>query len=315
MGAVLSHVVEDDSERPIGFASRTPAPAEKKYSQLDKEGLAIIFGIKKKFHQRVFGRSFQITSDHKPLLRLLGENKGVPVMASARMQRWALTLAAYEYRLVYKGGKDNGNSDALSRLPLPSYHSEVPVPGEVIQMLERLENTPLDAAPMKQWTRTDPVLPQVLLYTTKGWPNSWPMETLKPYFTRKDEISIQDGCLLWGSRVIVPSRGRQRVLYEFHACHLGMSKTKGLARATLWWPKLDQAIEDKVKFLLNVSSEPERSCQSPATSVGVAGMSMVENIIIDHAGPYHNQLWLIIVDAHSMVGHIPSVINQFANNH
>ena len=105
------------------------------------------------------------------------------------------------------------------------------------------------------------------------------------------------------------------MLYEFHACHLGMSKTKGLARATLWWPKLDQAIEDKVKFLLHVSSEPERSCQSPATSVGVAGTSMVENIIIDHAGPYHNQLWLIIVDAHSMVGHIPSVINQFVNNH
>ena len=228
VGAVLSHVMEDGSERLIGFASRTLAPAEKKYSQLDKEGLAIIFGIKK-FHQHVYGRRFQITSDHKPLLGLLGENKEVPVMASARLQRWGLTLAAYEYRLVYKGGKDNGNSDALSRLPLPSYPSEVPVPGEVIQMLERLENTPLDAAQIKQWTRTDPVMSQVLLYTTKGRSNSCPMETLKPYFTRKDEISIQDGCLLWGSRVIVPSRGRQRVLDELHACHPGMTKMKGLA--------------------------------------------------------------------------------------
>ena len=134
VGAVLSHVTEDGSERPIGFVSRTLAPAEKKYSQLDK-GLATIFGIKK-FHQHLYGRSFKITSDHKPLLGLLGENKGVPVMASARMQRWALTLAAYEYRLVYKGGKDNGNSDALSRLPLPSYPSVIPVPGDVIQMLE-----------------------------------------------------------------------------------------------------------------------------------------------------------------------------------
>ena len=181
VGAVLSHVMEDGSERPIGFASRTLAPAEKKYSQLVKDGLAIIFGIKK-FHQHVYGRSFQITSDHKPLLGLLGENKGVPVMASARMQRWALTLAAYEYRLVYKGGKDNGNSDALSRLSLPSYPTEVPVAGEVIQMLERLENTPLDAAQIKQWTRTDPVLSQVLLYTTKGWPNSCSMETLQALF-------------------------------------------------------------------------------------------------------------------------------------
>ena len=64
VGAVLSHVMEDGSERPIGFASRTLAPAEKKYSQLDKEGLAIIFGIKK-FHQHVYGRRLQVTSDHK----------------------------------------------------------------------------------------------------------------------------------------------------------------------------------------------------------------------------------------------------------
>ena len=93
VGAVLYHVMEDGSERPIGFVSRTLAPAEKKYSQLDKEGLAIIFGIKK-FHQHLYGRSFKITGDHKPLLGLLGENKRVPVMASARMQRWVLTLAA-----------------------------------------------------------------------------------------------------------------------------------------------------------------------------------------------------------------------------
>ena len=87
-------------------------------------------------------------------------------MATARMQRWGLTLGAYEYRLVYKGGNDNGNSDALSRLPLPSYPREVPVPGEVIHMLERLENTPLGAGQIKQWTRTALVLSRVLLYAT-----------------------------------------------------------------------------------------------------------------------------------------------------
>ena len=85
---------------------------------------------------------------------------------------------------MYKGGKDNGNSDALSRLPLPSYPSVIPVPGDVIQMLERLENTPLDVAQIKQWTRTNPVLSRVLLYTMKRWPNSCPMETLKPYFVK-----------------------------------------------------------------------------------------------------------------------------------
>jgi len=54
--AVLSHIMEDGSEKPIAFASRSLAPAEKKYSQLDKEGLAIVFGVKK-FHQNLFGRA------------------------------------------------------------------------------------------------------------------------------------------------------------------------------------------------------------------------------------------------------------------
>ena len=89
----------DDSERPIAFASRTLSQAEHKYAQLDKEALSIIFGVKR-FHQYLYGRHFNILSDHKPLQYLLGENRGIPAMASARIQRWALTLSAYSTRLT-----------------------------------------------------------------------------------------------------------------------------------------------------------------------------------------------------------------------
>ena len=81
VGAVLSHRW-NDSERPIMFASRTLSPAEKKYSQIEKETLAIIFAVKR-FHQFLHGRSFIIHSDHKPLQYLFSENHQVPVMASA----------------------------------------------------------------------------------------------------------------------------------------------------------------------------------------------------------------------------------------
>ena len=71
--------------------------------------------------------------DHKPLQHLLGEMKRVPAMASARVQRWALTLSAYNYTVQYVPGKDHSNA---SRLPLPVILKEVPVPEELVYMLE-----------------------------------------------------------------------------------------------------------------------------------------------------------------------------------
>ena len=117
IGAVLSHKFEDGLEKPIYYASRSLSAAEKGYSQLDKEGLAIVFAVKK-FHQFLYGRSFSICSDHKPLQNIFDHRRSVPQMASARLQRWALVLGAYDYRINYKMGKEMGHADGLSRLPL-----------------------------------------------------------------------------------------------------------------------------------------------------------------------------------------------------
>ena len=103
IGAVLSHCW-NDSERPIYYTSRSLAVVEKKYSQLDKEGLAIIFGVKK-FHQFHYGRPFVIISDHKPLQHIFGYARSVPQLAFARLQRWALTLGGYNYKIQAKAKK------------------------------------------------------------------------------------------------------------------------------------------------------------------------------------------------------------------
>ena len=76
IGAVLSHVYEDGTDRPIAYASRSLAPAEKKYSQIEKEGLAVVWGVNK-FHLFLYGREFVILSDHKPLQFLFNEQKPV----------------------------------------------------------------------------------------------------------------------------------------------------------------------------------------------------------------------------------------------
>ena len=90
--------VPDGSDKPVAFASRTLAPAERNYAQIEREGLAIIFGVTK-FHKYVYGRYFVIQTDHCPLLGLLKEDKMISPLASARIQQWALTLSNYQYHL------------------------------------------------------------------------------------------------------------------------------------------------------------------------------------------------------------------------
>ena len=97
--------MEDGKDKPIAFSSHSLAPAEKIYSQLEKEGLAVIFGVKR-FRQYLLGRSFTIVSEY-----LFSESHVTPSLASARIQRWSWTLGAYNYNIEYKPGQHNGNAD------------------------------------------------------------------------------------------------------------------------------------------------------------------------------------------------------------
>ena len=138
--AVLSHQMPDSSDKPVAFVSRTLAQAERNYGQIEREGVAIIFGVTK-FHKCVYGRDFVIQTYHRPLLGLLM----ISSLASARIQRWALTLSNYRYHLRYKSSVKNTNADGLSRLPLPTKTAYVPVPEEVVLSLSIVNDTPITA--------------------------------------------------------------------------------------------------------------------------------------------------------------------------
>lgn len=88
IGAVLAHRMEDRCEKPITYASRTLAPAERNYSQLEKEGLAVIFGVRK-FDHYLRGHPFTV---FQPLKYLFSESRPTPMMASARIQRWSISI-------------------------------------------------------------------------------------------------------------------------------------------------------------------------------------------------------------------------------
>ncbi|CAG2227155.1 unnamed protein product [Mytilus edulis] len=184
--AVLSHKMDDGSDKPIAYTSRTLTSAEKNYSVLEKESLAIIFGIKK-FHQYLYGHPVTIITDlRKPPIGLFREDIPIPTMAASGIQRWALTLAAYEYTIVYKEGSLNGNVDGLSRLPLKTNIEKTPTPGDTILLMEHLATTPVDAKQIQKWTRKDTILSMVLRYILNGWPSKCPSEDIRPYYSRKN---------------------------------------------------------------------------------------------------------------------------------
>ena len=297
IGAVLSHKMPDGSDRPIGFASHTLSSAEKKYSQLEKEGLSCIFGVKK-FHTYLYGRLFTLITDHKPLLGLFKEQQAIPAHASARIQRWALTLASYEYKLQFRKSTAHSNADALSRLPLTTAPVTVPEPPEIVLLMDHLDSSPVSATEIKRETSHNPLLSRVLQFVLHGWPDSCDGDELKPYWSRRLELSAQEGCLLWGNRVIVPTTLRQRILLQLHDTHMGISRMKSLGRMFVWWPGLDNELEEMVRHC--------DICQRTRATPPVAPLHPWiwpsrpwSRIHIDYAGPYLGHRFLVVVDAHS----------------
>ena len=298
LGAVLAHKLPSGEEKPIAYASRTLSNSERNYSQIDKESLAIIFAVKH-FHFFLYGKDrFTIYTDHKPLISLFVEHAKLPTLVAARLQRWALTLSAYNYKIEYRTGTNNGNADALSRKPLVQTNLNAQIDGTINNVLN-IETIPFTVTydEIVRETRKDRILSVVYDSLLKGREFPQSAEFL-PYQRVKDQLNIDKECVLKANRVIVPVKLKGKVMQMLHSEHMGISKTMSLARYYVWWPKIDEDIENLVKTCepcqLN-RNDPEKhsshSWQYPSNPW--------ERIHIDFCGPFRNHMYLIVVDAYS----------------
>ena len=313
VGAVLAHRLPNGDERPVGFASRTLSIAEKKYSQLDKEALAIVFGVRR-FHQYLYGRSFELKTDHKPLIYIFSEKKGTPVLASSRIQRWALTLGAYSYTIHYREGKENVCADAMSRLPHKTQVANPPRAVELVHLMEYLDTTPTTCTQIRRWTDHDPVMSRVREWILTGWPEKGVVDShYLPFERRKTELSTENGCILWGNRVVIPLKGRKAILNMLHEGHTGIVRMKSFARHYVWWPGMDQEIEQCVRTCSTCQLQRKTPPVVPLHPWSWPNKPW-SRIHIDYAGPVEGKMFLVIVDAHSkwMEIHITSSITTTA---
>ena len=132
----------------------------------------------------LYGHAFTLCTDHKPLLGLFGSTRPIPTVISIRIQRWILTVGAYNLNIVHRPGKDNAKADALSRLLSPNKYTISPPIPEVLHLITHVNSTVMDIKQVRQMTQKDTILSQVYMYVKNGWPNNITSSELLPYFRR-----------------------------------------------------------------------------------------------------------------------------------
>nr|CDJ84873.1 uncharacterized protein K02A2.6-like [Haemonchus contortus] len=186
--------------------SRKPLPQRhgEELRTNEKEGLALIYAVRK-FHRYIYGRHFTLLTDHKPLLAIFGSKKRVPAYLANRLQRWRLTLRAYDFDIEYRSTTSFGQADALSRLISAQSPPEEDV---IIATIARDVNAifrdnvnrlPVTAEDVARATAEDDCLRQVLDHVVH---NKWPKKlspTVANYAHLRNDLSTQQGCLLFGA--------------------------------------------------------------------------------------------------------------------
>ena len=299
IGAVLYHRYEDGTERPIAYASKTLTKTKQNYSQIEREALSLVYGVKK-FHQYIFGYRFTLLTDHKPLLTIFGPKSGIPVMAASRLQGWAIILSAYTYDIQYKPTNKHGNADTLSRFPVTNddcFEKEQSLELVVnLVQTNQLEKLPIKAEDIQKATKEDEVLSKVCEYIQKCWPahKKNVSKEVQPYFQKQLQLIIHSGCILNGLQVVIPSKMRNAVLAELHETHAGMVKTKSVARMHIWWPNINSDIEQCIRLCTKCQAfkkDPARASLHPWEAPNQSW----ERIHIDFVGPFNRKMWLIII--------------------
>ncbi len=226
--------------RPVAFASKSLTTTESNYSNIEREMLAVVFGLER-FHYYVYGRHVHIESDHKPLESITKKN-----LASAppRLLRMLLRIQKYDFTLRYVPGRDVPVADALSRIPIH---------GDEIQDMDILVHELVNVQPVKlqqikEATERDIEMIKLKETVMSGWPDrrkDCPAE-IQDYWNYRDEIGVYDGIVLKAERVIIPKQLQRPILEQIHSGHQGIEKCRLRARDAVFWIGINTDIQDIV---------------------------------------------------------------------
>ena len=229
--------------KPVAFASKALTEVESRYANIERELLAVVYACER-FHTYLYGHQFTVESDHKPL-----ESIHLKHLTSAppRLQRMLLRLQPYDLKIKYRPGKKMKLADALSRLSPEDTSPVKNMDVQIHQICPQFDTNLLQQ--IREETRNDPELEALKEIIYIGWPQKQDQlpTPLKPYWSFRDELAVEDSIILKGSRIVIPGTLQSRILSKLHTAHQGIEKTKLRARTSVFWRSLNKDIEQMIK--------------------------------------------------------------------
>ena len=253
LGFVLYQQQPDGSRRVIQAGSRFLAECETRYTVIELELLAVAWAVKK---CRLFlsGLQYQIVTDHRPLIAILN-SKSLDEIENPRLQRLRLRVGEVgSFTATWRPGSMHKVADALSRAPAQGPQrgddigedSSMPTVSSIVRMELQATKTDVRLEEVRRAAADDPEMQVLLTTVQQGFPlaKSITPEPVRKYWPVHDQLSVDDGLVVCGSRIVIPQKLRRTVLEALHASHLGKEKTKARARHIVFWPGIDRDVEN-----------------------------------------------------------------------
>ena len=238
LGAVILQ-----NSRPVFFVSQALTGAEKNYQNLERECLVMIWGMEK-FHYFLYGKQFTLETDQKPLVSIYRKHM---MEISPRIQRLIMRSFPYQpFDIQYRKGMEIPLADALSIVtPTPVEEDGIQLPVVAVNLIT--SNIPVSSTEIElihEDTSKDPTLTLLRHYIHMGWPidhRILPQE-LHTFWNYREDLSMENGLITKGARLLIPSTLRRKVLEQIHDRHLGIEKCMLKARDSVFWPGISNDI-------------------------------------------------------------------------
>ena len=232
-------------QKPVYFVSKALTEVQRGYVAIELESWAVAWAMEK-FHHFLYASHFVLETDQKPLEAILSKSIN---QVTQRLQCILIRTFPYHFTVRYLPGLKYQLAGCFSRLggqkdtiKLPKLH--------LYQITSQLSARSDSLSQIRVTTQEDDKLVLLKHTISQGWPNNIkevPSE-LQPYWTFREELTIEDGLILKGTRTVVPDKKHESILKPIHEVHLGLNKCKLCAKETVYWPGLNKQLE---KLVLN----------------------------------------------------------------